>query len=103
MFQAEIDDDYVAGLWKKNIESQLLWEVAEPDERPLPPTAPSWSWASLRGAVTFSKPTGHSSVSWLLHISIKMDGVKIYLLPISYEGTYTFGALMIYETGEQRG
>jgi hypothetical protein len=49
MFQAEIDDDYVAGLWKKNIESQLLWEVAEPDERPLPSVPPSWSWASLMG------------------------------------------------------
>jgi hypothetical protein len=33
----------------------------------------------------------------------KVDGVKIYLLPVSYEGTYTFGALMIPETGEQRG
>jgi hypothetical protein len=60
IFQVQINHVYVAGLWKKDLEFQLLWEAVEPDERPLPPTAPSRSWASLRGAVTFSKQTGHA-------------------------------------------
>jgi hypothetical protein len=37
-FQAQIDDDYVAGLWKKGLESQLLWTAVKLDERPLPRT-----------------------------------------------------------------
>jgi hypothetical protein len=78
IFQAEIKDDYLAGLWKKDLKSQLLWYAVEPDQRPLPPTAPSWSWASLRGAVTFdfcNRPTlsrEHPS-----HIDIKIEQVNV--------------------------
>jgi hypothetical protein len=46
-------DQYIAGLWRKHLVTQLLWEVDFlPREHP-PNTfrAPSWSWASVDGTV----------------------------------------------------
>ena len=56
--QSLLDDEYLAGLWRKDLPCQLLWWVSDYDPAyPLPPTrsrpyrAPSWSWASVDGAV----------------------------------------------------
>ncbi|KAF3067289.1 hypothetical protein GL218_08627 [Daldinia childiae] len=55
-------DEYLAGLWRKNIETQLLWYVIRPntkadDEyrraRPGEYLAPSWSWASTNDPVEY--------------------------------------------------
>lgn len=50
---SKTDDEYVAGLWKKDIPAGLLWYVWPC--RPLGSTfiAPSWSWASPPAAWTF--------------------------------------------------
>ena len=56
-FQATTRDDYVAGMWRRDLEEGLLWRV---DERRYPKDsparsqsylAPSWSWLSLDRAV----------------------------------------------------
>lgn len=59
--QSLLDDEYLAGLWRKDLPCQLLWWVSDYDPAyPLPPTrsrpyrAPSWSWASVDGAVSGS-------------------------------------------------
>lgn len=47
--QTYIQDDYIAGMWRKSLEADLLWRVREPDPpRSVfgPYIAPSWSWAS---------------------------------------------------------
>jgi hypothetical protein len=95
MFQAEIGGDYVAGFWKKDLESQLLWEANPPDERPLPPIAPSWSWASLRGAVTFNRQRG--SKRWHpFDINIKIEQVDIIpCSPSNPFGEVSYGSLRI--------
>ncbi|KAK0720563.1 heterokaryon incompatibility protein-domain-containing protein [Lasiosphaeris hirsuta] len=55
-----MDSEYLAGLFRKALPRHLLWiaggnsvtlEGALP--RPLPPRAPSWSWASIDGRVHF--------------------------------------------------
>jgi Heterokaryon incompatibility protein (HET) len=53
-----IKDEYFAGMWRKNLHSQLLWHVirckqsdGSPSRRPMPYRAPSWSWASIDGLV----------------------------------------------------
>lgn len=55
-----LNDEYFAGLWKKNLPYQLLWSVTKPltDNhngtpcfRPQPYQAPTWSWASMAGHV----------------------------------------------------
>ena len=57
--QLETGDEYLAGLWKRDLRYDLLWkvEVLFSDEdtewkRPDKYRAPSWSWASIEGPVT---------------------------------------------------
>lgn len=53
------DDEYVVGMWKFCLESQLLWWVQhrrqanhEPSVRPAGYRAPSFSWASVDGCIS---------------------------------------------------
>jgi hypothetical protein len=56
--QLETRDEYLAGLWKKDLRYDMLWKVSilfskETDEwkRPANYRAPSWSWASIEGPI----------------------------------------------------
>lgn len=55
LFQAFLPgDNYLAGLWKNDLAYGLLWRSATYDPSPLvhvPDRAPSWSWASVDGAI----------------------------------------------------
>ncbi|EGY22193.1 hypothetical protein VD0002_g1365 [Verticillium dahliae] len=45
--------DYLAGLWRRHLEFDLLWSLeGSPKCRPSPYRAPSWSWISVDGAVS---------------------------------------------------
>jgi hypothetical protein len=52
-------DTYLAGLWRRNLESQLLWSVFdildEPHTRAGEYCAPTWSWASIQGKVYMNR------------------------------------------------
>jgi len=57
------DDQYVAGLWRTNLEDQLLWwrnsnpgVSHAPKMRPSLYRAPSWSWASIDGPIHWWSP-----------------------------------------------
>jgi hypothetical protein len=58
-YQKEIQDQYVAGLWKRALLHELLWHGScESDPNKLQPRphryiAPSWSWASRTGSIMF--------------------------------------------------
>ncbi|TVY44704.1 hypothetical protein LOCC1_G004620 [Lachnellula occidentalis] len=49
--QDQRHDECFAGLWKRKIETELLWKLTQPSLRPAVYVAPSWSWASLNGTV----------------------------------------------------
>ena len=52
-----IQDEYLAGLWRKDIGRGLLWNTRNDNSRTkqLPRyRAPSWSWASLDGSITWA-------------------------------------------------
>lgn len=45
---------YLAGLWRdERIEAQLCWRNEQPRERPTTWRAPSWSWASVDGPISY--------------------------------------------------
>lgn len=47
------DLSYAAGLWRESLFADLLWYVdGTPSSRPSDYCAPSWSWASVTGAIT---------------------------------------------------
>jgi hypothetical protein len=52
---AQVGGKYLAGLWEAALPIELLWRVIDPASgsptRPDSFTAPSWSWASVDGAV----------------------------------------------------
>ena len=61
--QALLQDDYLAGLWKGTLSSDLLWKVNGGEQtNGLLPTrapqyrAPSWSWAALDGHIMPGRP-----------------------------------------------
>ncbi|KAK5674383.1 hypothetical protein LTS10_012967 [Elasticomyces elasticus] len=66
---------YLAGLWRKDLEHQLMWKVVSPS-----PTAvrdgtrgPSWSWAAVDGTVTWNRRYGRYTgqlheIEWLARV-----------------------------------
>lgn len=47
------DMEYLAGLWKCELKEQLMWRVVNNGVRPPAYIAPSWSWASLNGTISY--------------------------------------------------
>ncbi|TID19461.1 HET-domain-containing protein [Venturia nashicola] len=54
----ETGDEYLAGMWKAQLEEQLCWSRGNSDSIHIRPQwrAPTWSWASIDGRVAW-KPT----------------------------------------------
>ena len=50
--------DYLAGLWKAYLPGELLWQTnrGEGNRGKVADRAPSWSWASVNGAITCASP-----------------------------------------------
>lgn len=67
--QKEKPDQYLAGLWRNDIEFQLLWSVLEEG---LPKGseyfAPSWSWASADGACLYYPRREREKYIYLSHV-----------------------------------
>ncbi|KAM0232473.1 hypothetical protein ACHAP5_010726 [Fusarium lateritium] len=62
-----LQDDYVAGLWRRFLEGELLWVVQNnhqlgPCTRARGYRAPSWSWASIDGPVSPGEPRTKDSM-----------------------------------------
>ncbi|KAK7184485.1 hypothetical protein PSPO01_09519 [Paraphaeosphaeria sporulosa] len=56
---AALDDEYLAGLWRKSLFTELLWTV-EGNTHPAPTSfqGPSWSWTSVNGVIDFKGQYG---------------------------------------------
>lgn len=54
------EPSYISGLWEEDLNRGLLWysQVWAKAERPAGSALPSWSWASLKGSVSFSLSHG---------------------------------------------
>lgn len=76
----EVDDDYVAGMWRRDLETQLLWQAMPPlKTRASPYRAPSWSWTSVDGRIHCFLPDHRSQCMErqvrVLEIDITLAGV----------------------------
>jgi hypothetical protein len=57
-FHERTRDEYLAGMWRTNLEEQLCWTVDAPQPSKSHPDiyrAPSWSWASIDGPFDWGK------------------------------------------------
>jgi hypothetical protein len=67
MFESYSSDEatsanYLAGLWRDDIVSQLMWVANTASPRPAKYLAPTWSWASLDCSIKF-RPSARSITS----------------------------------------
>ena len=65
------ETDYMAGIWKSQLPHALLWRV-EQGRRPSRYRAPSWSWASTEGEITFPESAQSSSETCIEVIDISL-------------------------------
>ncbi|KAF8848137.1 HET-domain-containing protein [Acephala macrosclerotiorum] len=102
-------DMYHAGVWRKNMEWQLLWSVnSAPQETNTPGTstkalayrAPSWSWAAAEGVIRqlFPDPTPNVTKGYQLCIEI-VAAITIPLDPGNEFGSITDGWLRVASCG----
>ena len=75
--KAELDDEYVCGMWRKYLPSALLWRVydvlhtgRQSSYRPRIYRAPSWLWASLEGAIWLHNPLDKGLLIDVLDVSL---------------------------------
>ncbi|KAI1742057.1 heterokaryon incompatibility protein-domain-containing protein [Xylaria scruposa] len=101
---------YLAGLWRENLQSQLLWRVVGPreDERredqyhhtkPMQYLAPSWSWASTNKFIEYRAAFNvddhdHPSDEWTTLIDIVEAKTELLIKQDNF-GQVTGGALQI--------
>lgn len=54
IFHAKLNDDYLAGVWRGDLQFSLLWQVLRSEVRPAVSAyrVPSWSWAAVDGQLT---------------------------------------------------
>ncbi|KAK4955314.1 hypothetical protein LTR10_007509 [Elasticomyces elasticus] len=91
--------DYVAGLWRKDLEHQLLWKVASP----APAVAldgtrgPSWSWASVDGRVGWDRWTGGYSNGKLIELKwlSRVVSCKVESITSDQFGQVSSGSLVV--------
>lgn len=116
-YQPRLKSEYLAGIWRKNLVDYLIWYaypafgIEAPRYRTKRPgkwRAPSWSWASVEGPISFSRGCGGarggrekeaeilavSSNSWIEIISTEC-------IPSSVDptGTVSNGRLVINGSG----
>lgn len=82
--------EYFAGLLSGSIAEALLWRPYLPGSlsRPIEYTAPTWSWASLKGRIKFVAP--FQSSLGTLRSNHAIEDIKFELLP---EGRNPYGRL----------
>ncbi|KAI0477537.1 heterokaryon incompatibility protein-domain-containing protein [Xylariaceae sp. FL0804] len=90
LIQKTIKDEYMAGMWRRNLARELCWDSSAPvaQQRSLG-RGPSWSWASLDGPIRFrytaeyyEDDEKHSfprkPVIEILHASVTLKGQDAY-------------------------
>jgi hypothetical protein len=59
--------EYLAGLWRKDLEHQMLWKATRPSPAPRKDgmRGPSWSWASIDGSIEIPDWSGYFGTMWV--------------------------------------
>lgn len=93
-------DDYLAGLWRRDLEAELLWANYNPEyfgpkaitKRPEKYRAPSWSWAAVDGPIFHNcAPEGELSHDYKIHV----EDVQLTYLTDDKMGQVTDGWLRL--------
>jgi len=61
--------DYLAGMWRTELERNLLWSVDSIFRRPRDYRTPSWSWVSIDGEINNPKRGSNAKSKFKIEIS----------------------------------
>ena len=89
LMQQESGIEYVAGLWRKNLESQLRWQPTDSPSRRARPAvyrAPSWSWASIDGSLMIPKRSDISEMA--SHHILNVTARRVLIQPVSPDNPF---------------
>ncbi|KAE9373287.1 HET-domain-containing protein [Stipitochalara longipes BDJ] len=95
-FQDKTGDQYIAGLWRNNLQRLLCWAVDTSGPKPdaiqnsIPYRAPSWSWASIDSPITWSLHSTNEVYSEQPRQSYLIDVISVELGSV---GTDALGGL----------
>ena len=85
--QGILKDDYIAGLWKRNMVAQLAWRSIRSltprtigsalyllSQKPKQYVAPSWSWASVQGTIEMNGafPSKEDEVCTVMNVHVEL-------------------------------
>jgi hypothetical protein len=70
-----VGDQYLAGLWRKDLEVNPCWKVLYTRQRP-PYRAPSWSWAAVNGMIVGLTDANYDFSERILHIRVHSVSVQ---------------------------
>jgi hypothetical protein len=86
MFEEQIGDTYLAGMWRRELEHHLTWRIWHRPganlpwlPRPNPPRAPSWSWAAIDFQILmpdFYRKADPQQISWYAPVADAQASVK---------------------------
>jgi len=105
MYHTGALEDYYAGLWEGRLVESLLWfvDASAPGCTPLPPsndfpTAPSWSWASVRGTWDHRRLPSNSSALYVnqaaqMNFADKFPECKEFELELRLSNSDSFRAV----------
>ena len=82
VFKTEMSDDYLAGLWRSRLPWTLAWtgDSDSPRHRSTLGIAPSWSWASVDGKITYHE-TGYLD----RHQTVLCEVLDVWITPDNSE------------------
>lgn len=77
--QLQTCDQYIAGMWRKDLEFQLCWynSVGQSVRRVVPYRAPTWSWASLDCLIDFSIAERFQNTRENTHVWIRVLDIDL--------------------------
>lgn len=75
LFHSNLEDEYVVGMWRRELVQQLSWSVKQPTcaRKYSNYVAPSWSWASID--LTLDGSTFHGNLNTLNPNISQSDGL----------------------------
>jgi hypothetical protein len=72
--QRVFNDDYLAGLWRRSFHHELLWIVKGVQSfRPDVYRAPSWSWISVEGAISYERCLQATEYEIVIYMAAVVD------------------------------
>jgi hypothetical protein len=100
----DLNDTYIAGLWRGSLIVDMLWEAYDPQARPSSWRSPTWSWASVMTPVDYATELRNGGQEFTSYLNImqtkavpaeKDDMGQLKRTDMRIEAEFCFGSIII--------